>query len=423
MPAPAPQRPTDEDRARDLVGKLAAHDFAGAIATFDDQMSAALPVAKLEAVWSQIESQSGAFQKIDSVEVKPSGDTRMVVVTASFERAPLRLRVVFKGSDRVAGFFVAPVETAVAWEPPPYAKPDAFEERPVQVGTSPALPGTLTMPKGAKSFPVVVLVHGSGPNDRDETLGALKVFKDLAFGLASRGVAVLRYDKRTRVSPAGVRTQKDEVEDAAHAAVAMVRTQAGVDASRVVLVGHSQGGYLAPRIAKADPAIKGLVLLAASTRPVQDSLVAQLTYLSTLEPNEAKIATALEQANRFKAAVESPSLRPDDAVEVPLSSSTIPGSYFLDVRDYHPAKIGAALGIPMLVLQGERDYQVTVADDFGAWRTALAHKKNATLRTYPGLNHGFATGDGPPSPADYAKAGHVDQAVVDDIAAWVTALK
>jgi dienelactone hydrolase len=389
-------------------------------------MSAALPVAKLQSAWSQIEAQAGAFQRIDSVEVKPagSGDTRVALVKASFERAPLLVRVVFRGSDRVAGFFVAPGDTAAAWQPPPYAKLEAFEERPVLIGASPALPGILTVPKGAKPFPVVVLVHGSGPNDRDETIGALKPFKDLAFGLASRGIAVLRYDKRTHVEPSSaVRTQKDEVEDAAHAAMAMVRTQEGVDASRVVLLGHSQGGYLAPRIASADPAIKALVLLAASTRPLEDSLVAQLSYLTTLDPSDPKLASALEQAKRFKTAVESPSLKPDEAVEVPFASSTIPGSYFLDVRDYHPEKVAAALGIPMLVLQGERDYQVTVADDFGAWKTALAHKTNATLRTYPGLNHAFATGDGPPSPADYAKEGHVDQAVVDDIAAWVTTLK
>jgi len=417
---------TDEDRARDLVGKLVAHDFAGAVATFDDQMTAALPLEKLQGVWSQVESQAGAFQRIESVEVKPtgSGDARLALVRASFEHAPLLFRIAFRGSDRVAGFFIAPGDTAAAWQPPTYAKLDAFEEKPVLLGASPVLPGTLTMPKGTKPVPVVVLVHGSGPNDRDETIGALKVFKDLAFGLASRGVAVLRYDKRTHVEPtATVRTQKDEVEDAAHAAVAMVQTQPGVDASRVVLVGHSQGGYLAPRIAKADPAIKGLVLLAASTRALEDSLVAQLAYLTTLDPSDAKLASAMEQAKHFKAVVESPSLKPDDAVAVPFASSTIPGSYFLDVRDYHPEKVAAALGIPMLVLQGERDYQVTVADDFGAWNAALAHKKNATLRTYPGLNHAFATGDGPPSPADYAKAGHVDQSVVDDIAAWVSALK
>lgn len=421
---PAPQPRTDEDRVRELVGKLAAHDFDGAVATFDDRMSAALSADKLAGVWAQVEAQAGAFKAIDSVEVKASGDARVVLVKANFERAALLVRVSFRGDDpRVAGLFFAPGDSAADWQTPAYAKPDSFEEKDVLVGSSPALPGTLTLPKGATSFPVVVLVHGSGPNDRDESVGALKPFKDLAVGLASRGVAVLRYDKRTRVDASTpVRTQKDEVEDAAHAAVALVRTQPGVDASRVVLLGHSQGGYLAPRIAQADPAIKGLVILAGSTRPLQDSLLAQLTYLATLDPADAKLADAIAQAKRFKGDVESPSLKPDDAVQVPFSAP-IPGSYFLDVRAYHPEKVAAALHVPMLVLQGERDYQVTVADDFGAWKVSLAHKKNATLRTYPGLNHLFATGDGPPSPADYVRPGHVDQGVVDDIAAWVTKLK
>ncbi len=422
---PAPQPRTDEDRARDLVGKLAAHDFAGAVATFDDKMSAALPADKLAGVWTQVETQAGAFKAIDSVEVKVTGEAHVVLVKATFERAPLVLRVSFRADDpRVAGLYVVPGDSAAAaWQPPPYAKLDSFEEKDVQVGTSPALPGTLTMPNGVKSAPVVVLVHGSGPNDRDESVGALKPFKDLAYGLASRGVAVLRYDKRTRVDPsAPVRTQKEEVEDAAHAAVALARAQPGVDASRVVLLGHSQGGFLAPRIAQADPAIKGLVILAGSTRPLQDSLLAQLTYMATLAPSDTKLADFIERAKRFKSDVESPSLKPDDMVDVPFTAP-IRGSYFLDVRDYHPEKVAAALHVPVLVLQGERDYQVTVADDFAPWKTALAHKKNATLRTYPGLNHLFATGEGPPSPAEYTKPGHVDAAVVNDIATWVTALK
>lgn len=421
---PAPQPRTDEDRARDLIAKLVAHDFAGAVATFDDRMSAALPADKLAGVWTQVESQAGVFKAIDSVDVKAAGEARVVLLTATFERTALLVRVSFRADDpRVAGLFFTPGDLAASWQPPPYAKLDSFEEKDVQVGTSPALPGTLTLPKGAKSAPVVVLVHGSGPNDRDETVGALKPFKDLAYGLASRGVAVLRYDKRTRVAPsAPVRTQKEEVEDAAHAAVALVREQPGVDASRVVLLGHSQGGFLAPRIARADPAIKGLVILAGSTRPLQDSMLAQFTYLATLDPSDANLPGAITLAKRFKSDVESPSLKPDDSVEVPFAAP-IPGSYFLDVRDYHPEKVAAALRIPMFVLQGERDYQVTVADDFGSWKAALAHKKNATLRTYPGLNHLFATGEGPPSPTEYAKPGHVDASVVNDIATWVTALK
>jgi dienelactone hydrolase len=411
---------TDESRARAFVDELVRHDFAGAVGRFDDTMRAALPQPKLEAVWSALEQQAGAFRRVDSVEVQPSGDVRIVVVGATFERAPLRLRVVLGAGGRVTGFFVAPGDTASAWQPPPYAALDAIEERQVTVGTSPALPGTLTIPKGKKRYPAVVLVHGSGPNDRDETIGALKPFKDLALGLASRGVAVLRYEKRTRVDPRGVRTQKEEVEQAAHEAVALLRTLPDVDPARIALLGHSQGGYLAPRIAQGDPNVRRLVVLAGSTRSLEDSMLAQLRYLATLHPRDAKLEAAVGEAERFKAAVESPKLAPDDAVAVPLSSP-VPGAYFLDVRGYHPERVAARLSIPILVLQGERDYQVTVRDDFAAWKSALSHRKNATLRVYPGLGHAFTAGEGPPSPADYEKPGHVDAAVVADIATWLAA--
>src|SRR5262249_44809950 len=149
---------------------------------------------------------------------------------------------------------------AASWTAPSYATPATFDEKPIAVGSNPALPGLIAIPKDAKNAPAVVLVHGSGPNDQDETIGALKVFKDLAWGLASRGIVVLRYDKRTRVAPQGVTTQKEEVDDAAHAAIALLAARPEVDPKRVALLGHSQGGYLAPRIAKADPAIKRVVI-------------------------------------------------------------------------------------------------------------------------------------------------------------------
>ena len=124
-------------------------------------------------------------------------------------------------------------------------------ERAVAVGAAPGLPGTLTLPAGTARVPAVVLVHGSGPHDRDETVGVNKPFLDLAEGLAAQGIAVLRYEKRTRVAPLsfiGRRfTVNDEVVDDAVAAVQLLRTEPGIDPARIVVVGHSLGAVRASR--------------------------------------------------------------------------------------------------------------------------------------------------------------------------------
>jgi dienelactone hydrolase len=405
------------------VNQIVAKDWDGLVAAFDERMRAALTKDRLAATWDSVTQTAGAFQRIDAVEVQPKGDLRLAVVKATFEHAPLLLRIAFDAQGKIAGLFISPGDAAGAWQPPPYADSSTFEEKDVTIGTAPALPGTWATPKGAKPYPAVILVHGSGPNDRDESIGALKVFKDLAYGLASHGVAVLRYEKRTRVDPAGVRTQKEEVEDPAHAAVAFVASQPDVDKKRIVLVGHSQGGYLAPRIAKSDPAIRGVVLLAGSTRPLEDSLVAQLRYLASAQPADG-MAETIADAERFRKDAQRPNLKPDDDVGLPsmLGRASIPGAYFLDVRGYHPEKVAAQLPIPLLVLQGERDYQVTMADDFAAWKAGLGKKTNATFKTYPALNHAFTAGTGPSLPADYMKPAHVDDKVIVDIADWVTKL-
>jgi hypothetical protein len=409
---------SDEARARAFIDELAKHDFASATKTFDEKMLAGLPKEKLEKVWSQLEAQTGELKSVDAIEMKDAEGVRIALAKVTFAKAPAVLRVVFDARHRITGFFMTPPDTAAAWTPPSYASPALFEEKPIAVGTSPSLPGVLTLPKDAKNVPAVVLVHGSGPNDQDETIGAIKVFKDLAWGLASRGVAVLRYDKRTRIDGSNVKTQKDEVEDAAHMAVALLAARPEIDPKRIALLGHSQGGNLAPRIAKGDPAIKRLVVFAGSTRPLEDAVVAQTKYIMTLAPNNAALADQLKAAELFKTTVTSPSLKPDDRVA--LFGASIPGAYFLDVRGYHAEAVAAQLTIPILVMQGERDYQVTLADDFPAWKKALAGKKNATLKTYPGLTHTFTAAGDPPSPADYTKPVHVDEKVIEDLAAFLS---
>jgi dienelactone hydrolase len=409
--ATAPER-----EAAAIVDALARHDWAAVAARFDPTMRAAVPVDKLSAVWEGVEGQIGRFAAVERTRVEAHGPYQVVLARCRFERGAKVVKVALDAGSNVAGLFVLDAATDEPWKPPPYAIATAFEERDTFVGHDPPLHGVLAMPKGAGPFRALVLVHGSGPQDEDESVGGVKVFKDLAQGLASRGVAVLRYTKRSRALPAGITTVKEEVIDGARAAVDTLRATQGIDVSKIFLLGHSQGGYLAPRIAHEDPRLAGLVILAGSTRPLEDLVVEQTRYLASLAPGAPRLQEAVEEAERLKAAVKDPSLTPDRAL--PKLAGGMTGAYFLDLRNYRPADVAASLACPILILWGARDYQVTQAD-FDGWSAALGASPRATLRRYPSLNHLFVAGEHPSTPAEYQQPGHVDARVIDDIATWI----
>jgi hypothetical protein len=271
----------------------------------------------------------------------------------------------------------------------------------------------------------VVLVHGSGPHDRDETIGPNKPFRDLAWGLAERGVAALRYEKRTKqyaqqMARAKELTVNEETVDDARAAVHLLAGLPEIDSHRIVVLGHSLGGTLAPRIADGDPEIAGLIIMAGATRPLGELMVSQLEYLAHLDGTvDSTEANRIEEAEQAAAAIADPQLQPGDTVDV-LGSKT-PGSYWLDLREYYPAKAAASLSLPILILHGGRDYQVGAADLSG-WQQALDGRPQVTIEIYPELNHLFMPGSGPSSPEEYATPGHVASQVLDDIAVWIKRL-
>lgn len=185
---------------QEFVKLLAKEDFNGAVGQFDDTMRTALPEPKLRETWQTLQAQAGPFQKQLGARATKLAGYDVVLVTCQFKQMALDAKVVFDAKRRVAGLFFVPSHPAAnASEPPPYAHTNAFQEKEFIVGRGEwQLPGTLTLPTTGGPWPAVVLVHGSGPNDRDETVGANKPFRDLAWGLATKGIAVLRYEKRTK---------------------------------------------------------------------------------------------------------------------------------------------------------------------------------------------------------------------------------
>jgi hypothetical protein len=250
--------------ARKALDSLIGGKYGDVFAMFTPDMQKSIPEPALAKIGEQIAS-FGAVGSVDTPSTQKLGPNTVVVFPVKFAKQNVNFRYIIDGKGMVSGMFLLPGE--IPWERPAYSKPDSFREREVTIGNDDwKLPGTLTVPVGAGPFPAVVLVHGSGPNDRDETVGGSRLFKDLAEGLASRNIAVLRYEKRTKqysMRMAGMHgmTIDDETSDDAVRAAEFLRTQKEIDPKRVYLAGHSLGGYIAPRIATDDGKLAGLIML------------------------------------------------------------------------------------------------------------------------------------------------------------------
>jgi dipeptidyl aminopeptidase/acylaminoacyl peptidase len=246
---------------------------------------------------------------------------------------------------------------------------------------------------------------------------------DIAEGLASRGIAVLRYDKRTKIygaqmSDMAFTLQQETIEDAVRA-LDLVRHQPEVDPGRVFVLGHSLGGYAVPRIAKQDGKLAGAIVLAGSARHIEDISLAQTEYLLKAKGG----ASPAEEKRLDLMKAEAAKIRSLEAgKDSPPILLGLPSAYFLDLKNYDPAAEARKLAIPMLFLQGERDFQVTM-EDFGLWKAGLAGAKNVTFQSYVTLNNLFIAGEGPASPVEYRKGGNVAPAVIDDVSAWIAARK
>lgn len=418
-----------------VLDLLVSRRFDDVRAAFVAQLRPFVLTSKLAEAWTTtFGEQSGPVTLGPRTsDARPDGVTEdRVVVHVGDRTGQLVVCATPTGALTALGLEPGTPTADVPWQPPCYADPATFDEVELQVGPrTVATPATLSLPRMPGRHPALVLLGGSGPTDRDGTSGSRKPLKDLAWGLASSAVAVLRFDKITYSRPDAMRhnaelTVADEYLVHADHALALLRATALVDDRRLVVAGHSLGGTVTPRVIARNSDVAGMIILAGAALPLHWSLVAQLRRMASADvpADEASLSALLEQVRR----VDDPALTAaTPASALPLG---LPASYWLDLRGYHPAQLAAELPQPMLVLQGSEDAQATVEGDLAEWQAALGRRRNVQLRVFAGDDHFFmrtgdADGGGADSAGDAAEDAsqeHVDEAVMQACVDWVRAL-
>ena len=294
-------------------------------------------------------------------------------------------------------------------------------------GTKYPLKGILTLPENISApVPAVIFVHGSGASNMDEKVGKLTPFKDLAEGLASHGIASVRYDKRSfahglkMVKEKNVTVKMETIEDAV-LATELLKTDDRIDSDNIFIVGHSMGAMLAPRIDAEGGKYKGLILMAGSPRRLEEIMLDQ--NKEVLRSTKGFVHWIVKkQVAKLSAMFDGLyELSDEDAKKVKVGGGTTL-YYFKEMGEHRAEDYLRKLEKPVLIMQGEKDFQATAEKDFLAYQELLAGKDNVTFKLYEGLNHAFVPsiyGQLMKAKQEYSVEQHIGKSVIGDIAQWI----
>lgn len=399
------------------ISKLTGDDLSGFYQLFDEEMKKSISENDLKTIWNNLITQYGSFQYYSSDFTLSSQDGyTLATIPCAFQNQTIAVLITLNSAGEISGLYFT--ESTDATNSPRLENDTAV----TIVSGDYHLPGSLTMPEGNGPFPVVILVHGSGPSDRNEQIGPNLPFLDIAEQLAQSGIATLRYDKRTyayreEMAELTDLTVDDEVIDDVAAAVAFVNSLQTIDHDRIYIAGHSLGGYLIPRIAQRTPEAQGYMMLAAAARPMEDLLLEQTNYILELDKETAQETkdALLEQTEATVNNIKQLTADSDLSAEQLMN---VPASYWLDLQNYNPLTQVLSIEQPLLIMQGGRDYQVT-STDYDLWKEALKNNSNATFCYYDNLNHLFMPGTGKSTPTEYQSKGTVHEDVIQDMVAFI----
>ena len=434
-------------RAEAFVTAMAAGDYPAAQAMLDPTMASLMDASELQALWERdVIGIAGPFESIIGIRNSEENGFLIASVTMRHQNTGFGWNIVFDHEGRVAGLWTT---GTVALPPAPMAGQTAepvsnagFTEYPVTIGEGTDFPvnGLLAIPDNATGpVPAALIVGGSGTHDRDGTMFGQTPYRDIAQYLAANGIATLRFDRRLYThaqavlsAVGGALTVQEEIIDDALLAVELLKADPRIDPDRVFLIGHSLGANLAPRIAAAIDDFAGLILLAGSPRDLLEVALGQFEEslssaiaegLLTSEPEIAAQTAQVEAFAEFIQGVPELTTEQAQATSVPLLGAS---AYYFQELARHPfSEYAAQVSIPVLILQGGRDFQVRADLDLVLLQQEFSNNPNVTVHVYENLNHLFmpttATNFTQHAIGITTEPGHVAPEVLADITNWINA--
>jgi pimeloyl-ACP methyl ester carboxylesterase len=401
---------------REYIQLLADGQFETAGEWVDPDAPIPFGATELEQAWTGVVGTNAELDAIQRVvyfgtvrgnnryivEIAVAGDQYQVLVDYS--------------ADGLISFQVTPIQE---WTSPEYVDRDSFAEEEIRLETplDCELGATVSLPDTDEQVPGVVIVHGNGPADRDNVIGPNRTYKELAWGLASQGIAVLRYDKRTYACQPDLAdaTIDDIVTEDALTAISELRSFEQVADDQLFVAGHSFGGGLAPRIARMDGNLAGTVMLAPGPAgPFSDLIERQAEHIyDSQSVNSSLREEFLQSVEQEAEKIRNLDIGDDEIVRFGGRE------FYESLQNYDQTGAAADLEIPQLLIQGGQDFQLTVEDDLPIWRDALEGNDNAEITVYDDLNHLFQESQGERTQAEYVLDEEVDQRVIDRIASFV----
>lgn len=411
-----------EQNGKEFIQNFFAKKYEVAVPYFQEKLQKQLDAKTLEQLGTQLQSQIGDLVKINSTRSQSSGENKIIFYNSDFTNGNFDVQVAFDAQGKIGGFHVLPGQKEDTPRPQTPKPPFSYQTEDVTFKNEiqgNLLAGTIARPNDKKDTPIFVLITGSGPQNRDEELFGHRPFAVIADYLAKNGIATLRIDDRG-MGQSEKGKDNPTIEDFATDINTAVDFLAKNGYTNIGMIGHSEGGIIAPMVALQNKKVKRIIMLAGPGVPgLEMSLLQSRKIMETegmtkdyIEKTSSFNKSILEFAVNYKgnslekdltALVQklNPSLSEVNANQI---AKSVDNSEMSSILKSKPEQYLSKLKIPVLALNGSLDVQVLPKENLAAIKLALtkAGNKKFEIVEVPGVNHLFQTAK-TGSPNEYAQ--------------------